>query len=180
VNPAAALRPAAVVVELGDWEYEIPSLPAADWLEALLDGWTGIVPGMLHPEDQMSVMRDLAGGAVTRDELLASARSAAEAAAGRSWWEVERLWSTASNVEFWPAISGQLLARVDLERVSLGGALNVTYVIMVESMKEDRRHQFDAMLTAPPPEAVAAGWDDDAAEDDFMAALGEQAKLHGG
>lgn len=180
MNAAAALRPAAVVVELGDWEYEIPSLPAADWLEALLAGWTGVVPGMLHAEDEISILRDQRSGAVKRAEIVAAAKSATEAAAGRRWWEVERLWSTASDQEFWPAISGQLLARVDLERVSLGGALNVIYVIMVEHMKEDKRHQFDAMLQAPPASVIAEEWDDAAAEDDFMSALGEQVKLHGG
>lgn len=180
MNAAAALRPAAVVVELGDWEYEIPRLPAADWLEALLAGWFGVVPGLLHPEDEISVLRDYRRGDVAKADLLSSAKAAVEAAAGTRWWRVERLVSTATAEEFWPAISGELLRRVDVERVSLGGALNVIYVIMVENMKEDRRHSFDAQLDAPPPEAVAEEWDDGAAEADFMSALGEQAKLHGG
>lgn len=180
MNAAAALRPAAVVVELGDWEYEIPRLPAADWLEALMGGWIGVVPGLLHPEDEISILRDYRLGRVTKAEMVASAKAAVEAAAGRRWWTAERLISTATAEEFWPSISGELLRRVDVERVSLGGALNVIYVIMVENMKEDRRHSFDAQLDAPPPEAVVEEWDDGAAEADFMSALGEQAKLHGG
>lgn len=180
MNPAAALRPAAVVVELGDWEYEIPELPAADWLEALLGGWSGVVPGMLPAEDRISILRDVFSGAITQVDVTAAARAATEAAAGRRWWEVEKLWGTASNAEVWPVVSGELLRRVDLLRVSLGGALNVMYVIMVENMKDDKRAMFDAQLAAPPPEAVAAEWDDQAAEDDFMAALGEQARLFGG
>jgi hypothetical protein len=181
VNAAAALRPAAVSVELGDWEYEIPSLPATDWLEALLGGWYGVVPGLLSAEDEISVLRDYRTGAVSKEELLASARAAVEAASGRRWWVAERLISTATNDEFWPTIHGSLVLRgVDLDRLSLGGVLNAIYVVMVENMKEDKRHSFDAQLDAPPPQAVAAEWDDGAAEEDFMAALGEQVKLHGG
>lgn len=180
MNPAAALRPAAVAVELGDWEYEIPELPAADWLEALLRGWNGVVPGMLHPDDRVSILRDVLSGTVTRADVTAAGQAAAEAASGRRWWEVERLWSTASSDEFWAVVSGQLLARVDLSRVSLGGALNVMYVIMVENLKEEKRHAFDANLEAPPAEVIAQEWDDTAAEADFMAALEQQAKLHGG
>lgn len=180
MNAAAALRPAAVVVELGDWEYEIPGLPAADWLEALLGGWTGVVPGMLHPEDEISVLRDYRLGHISKDELVTAGRVAVEAAAGRRWWVAERLISTATNDEFWPTIHGTLVLRgVDLERLSLAAVLNAIYVVMVEHMKEDKRHQFDAQLDAPPPRAVAAEWDDDAAGDDFAAALGEQVKLHG-
>jgi hypothetical protein len=180
VNPAAALRPAAVALELGDWEYEVPELPAADWLEAILAGWHGVVPGLLHPEDRISILRDQFAGSVASADILASARTACEAAGGRRWWEIERLVATATDKDFWPWISGQLLARVDLLRVSFGGALNVMYVIMVENMKEEKRHQFDAMLEAPPASVIAEEWDDEEAESDFLAALGEQAKLHGG
>lgn len=181
MNAAAALRPAAVVVELGDWEYEIPSLPAADWLEAFTDGWAGVVPGLLGVEDEISVLRDYHAGRITKDDILGAARACIEAASGRRWWQAERLLNTTLNDEFWPTLHGSLLLRgVDLERLSLGAVLNAIYVLMVENMKEDRRHQFDATLEAPPPSAVAAEWDDAAAEDDFMAALGEQAKLHGG
>lgn len=180
MNPAAALRPAAVVVELGDWEYEIPELPAADWLEALLRGWVGVVPGMLHPDDRVEILRDLFSGAISRDDITASARAAVEAASGLRWWEAERLWGTASSDELWRVISGQLLARVDLAHVSLGAALNVTYTIMVEGLKEEKRVAFDANLEAPPAEVIAEEWDDAAAEDAFMAELGRQSKLHGG
>lgn len=181
MSAAAALRPAAVEVELGDWTYEIPQLPATDWLEALLNGWTGVVPGLLHPEDEVSVLRDYYASKVSKDEVLAAARAAVEAASGRRWWVAERLIATATNGEFWPTIHGSLVLRgVNLDRLSLGAVLNAIYVLMVENMKEDKRHSFDAQLDAPPPQAVAAEWDDDAAEDDFMAALGEQAKLHGG
>lgn len=180
MNPAAALRPVAVTVGLGDWDYEIPELPAADWLEALLRGWTGVVPGMLPPEDRVSILRDQLAGAITQEDVTAAARAAAEVAAGRRWWEVERLWSTASSSEFWEVVSAQLLARVDPARVSLGGALNTIYVIMVEHMKDDKRHAFDAMLKAPPAEVIAQEWDDREAEDGFMAALSQQSKLHGG
>jgi hypothetical protein len=181
VNAAAALRPAVISVELGEWEYDIPLLYAADWLEALLSGWGGVVPGLLSDEDQISVLRDYASGRVTKDELLAAAKAVVEAATGRRWWQVERLVGTAVNDEFWPALHGSLVLRgVDLERVSFGAALNALYVLMVENMKEDKRHQFDAQLDAPPPEAVREEWDDAVAEDDFMAALGEQAKLHSG
>lgn len=180
MNPAAALRPAAVDIELGDWEYVIPELPAADWLEALLRGWGGVVPGMLPADDRVNIMRDILAGSITQGDVTAAGQEAAEAAAGRRWWEIEKLWGTASHPDYWPAVSGQLLARVDLQRVSLGGALNVIYVIMVENLKEEKRHQFDAMLQAPPASVIAKEWDDEAAEGDFLAALDEQAKLHGG
>jgi hypothetical protein len=181
VSVAASLRAAPVSVQLGEWEYDIPALPAADWLEALERGWNGVVPGLLAREDEVHVLADLFGGRITQDEITEAAQSVVEEATGRRWWTVEKLVATAMQPELWPTIHGSLMLRgTDPTTAAFGAVLNAIYVLMVENMKQEKRDSFDFQLNAPPPKVIAQEWDDEAAADDFMAALGQQANLHGG
>lgn len=184
MDALAALRPAAIVVELGEWEYTIPELPAADWITAVLapDGGA-IVPGLLVAPDRAAIWRDFALGAFTAEELAAVERDALAAAAGRPWWEADKLIRSLAAPDNFPTIHGELMLRgLDLERLSLAAALNATYAMVRKLIGHDEAAlaRFDTQLKAiPPGVAVEELYDQGEAADDFLAAMAEQQGMFG-
>lgn len=171
----ASLWPTAVWVRLGDYDYQIPEEPAAVWIRAISDPDGGaIVPGLLEPEDQRLVWRDLVMGRLKPEELSDAWREVVAVAAGRPWWEATRLVLSASARENWPAIHGKLMYRgVDLDKFSIGGFCNLIHVMALEACKDDgERAQYEFELTTPPPgvEPEEAHRSTDAAGD-FLAAM---------
>jgi hypothetical protein len=176
VDAGAALRPAPIEVQLGKWIYTIPALPAADWIEAILDDDGGaIVPGLMDEDTAYDVWREFLRGNIAKEELEQAWRYAVGAAAGQPWWQAARLVMSATNQGSWPTVHGRLTMRgVDLAAVSLGAFYNVVYFIGLESCKDDaERTTFEFQLTTPPPEVAAedalAEFD---AAGDFLAAMG--------
>lgn len=181
---AASLWPCAVEVQIGDWVYEIPDLPAADWIRAIADTDGGaIVPGLLEPEDQRLIWRDFAKGQIDEFDLRDAWRDAVGAAAGRPWWVAARLVLSATDRDNWPTIHGRLVQRgLDLERASLGGFCDVLHVMALEGCKdESARAQYEFKLTTPPPGVTPeeAHTATDAAGD-FLSAMQQFQTLGGG
>lgn len=181
---SATLWPTAVNVDLGNWTYQIPELPASVWIVAIADPAGGaIVPGLLEPEDQRLVWRDMAMGRLHPDEVSDAWRAVVTAATGRPWWEAARLVLSATAADNWMAVHGKLVQRgVDLDKYSIGGFCNVVHRMALEACKDDtERAQFEFELTTAPPgvdpeEAHAAS----NAPADFMAAMQQFQNLSGG
>jgi hypothetical protein len=175
MDAGAALRPAAIDVELGRWIYTIPALSAADWIEALLDEEGGaIVPGLLDPETRQDVWREFLKGNISKQELEDGWRAALAAVSGQPWWQAARLTMSVTAPEAWPIIHGKLTMRgVDLTQVSFGAFYNAVYYIGLQSCKdEEDRAQWEFSLTLPPPEvAPEEALASLPVEEDFMAAM---------
>lgn len=173
----AQLWPTAIDVELGDWSYQIPELPAAAWILAIADPDGGaIVPGLLEPEDQRLIWRDITMGRLHPDRIGEAWRDVVGAATGRPWWEGARLVLSAAAPDNWPIIQGRLAQRsVDLDRCSIGAFCNIIHMMALEACEnETARSQYTFELTTPPPgvapdEAHAAT----NAAADFMAAMSQ-------
>lgn len=180
MDPVASLRPAEIDVEIGAWVYTLPEMTAADWIEVLAagNGWS-IIPGLLPPEDKLSVMRDYLAGAVSSQDLLDAGRRVLEAAGGRRWWEVERLVQAAIG-ENWPTIHGSLVLKgVDVDRLTLGGFINAIWVMAVQACKkESERQSLEWEISKPPPGHIDEM--EETGEDEFASILQEQARLTGG
>lgn len=180
----ATLWPTAVDVELGDWEYQIPEYAAATWIEAIANPDGGaIVPGLLEPEDQRLIWRDIAMGRLHPDALADAWRAVVGVVGGRPWWETARLVLSATSRENWPVIQGKLARRgVDLDRCSIGAFCNIVHTMALEAAENDAaRASYEFELTTPPPgvkpdEAHAAT---DAAAD-FMSAMAQFQNLSPG
>lgn len=175
MDAGAALRPAPIELQLGEWIYTIPALPAADWIEALLgDDGGAIVPGLMDEDTARDVWREFLRGRIAKEELEQGWRHALGAASGQPWWQCARLVMSATDKESWPIVHGKLLGRgVDLERVSLGGFYNAVYFIGLEGCKDDaERSTWEFQMSMPPPEVAAeealAAFD---TAGDFMSAL---------
>jgi hypothetical protein len=180
IDALAALKIWGLEVELAGEVFEIPPRPAADWFLAILDEDTPlpVVPGLMNAEDDEQVNDLLLGGGVDIDLLVTRSREALTAAAGRPWWEADRL--IRSSAASWQVIGGELTrVGVDLEKVSLAAALNAIYVICVRTMDEKERNKFDIDLRLPPigVEGVKTEdmYDQRAAESAFAALMGQAA-----
>lgn len=172
MDGVASLRPCPVDVELGGWVYTIPPLPAADWIEAVLDG--AIFPGLLRDRaTERDVLSLLAQDEATTDELVEANRAALEVAAGRSWWSADRLIRSAMHEAVRPVLLGSLLGDgLSLRSLSLGAFCDAVYARAVYGLDEDKRGELDAELNLPPAEAADELWDDAEAEADFLAVHG--------
>lgn len=173
---AAALRPCAVEVQLGEWLYTIPELPAADWIEAIVNPDGGaVVPGLMNEVTQRDVWACFLRGQIQRQELEEAWRDVLAAATGHKWWSVTRLFLGATEAGTWPTLHGELLIRgIDLERVSIGAAYHAIYRLGLEGCKDDAeraKFQFD-IAQAPPGVDMAESFDKAEAASDFMAAMG--------
>lgn len=80
-------------------------------------------------------------------------------AAGRPWWEAERLIGTLSS----DAVLGTLLMRgCDPSRMTLAALLSAVWTLLMEGRKDDAaRAMLEAELTMPPPEAAGEAPEDD-------------------
>lgn len=170
MDPVAVLRIFPVVVTLGGEEFEIPALPAADWMEALAAGDDAVVPGLLSAGDEQAVVDMLLDGEVASSEMSDAANDAVAVAAGRPWWEARRLVGLAMAQP--DRVLGALMLRgFDFEARSLGGLCAAVYALATEGMDKKERQKLDMQLKQVPAEVLAE--DDDALSDAFMAAMAE-------
>lgn len=174
----AALRIWALEVELAGETFVVPARPAADWFLAILDEDVPLplIPGMMNADAEERISDLLLDGVVTPELITTRSRELLTAAAGRPWWEADRL--IRSSGASWHIIGGELTRLgVDLSAVSLAAALNAIYVVCVRTMDEKERNKFDIDLRLPPIgiEGVTPDemYDQRAAESAFAALMGQ-------
>lgn len=174
----AALRVWALDVELAGETFTVPPRLAVDWFLAILDEDVPLplIPGLMDLEAEDRIADLMLDGAVTAELVATRSRELLTAAAGRPWWEADRL--IRSSGASWHIIGGELTRLgVDLGKVSLAAALNAIYVICVRTMDEKERNRFDIDLRLPPigVEGVTAEemYDQRAAESAFAALVGQ-------
>jgi hypothetical protein len=173
----AALRIWALDVELGGEVFTVPARPAADWFVAILDDDVPLplIPGLMDSDAEDRISDMLLDGEIAAEDIAVRSRELLTAAAGRPWWEADRL--IRSSGESWHIIGGELTRLgVDLGTVPLAAALNAIYVVCVRTMDEKERNKFDIDLRMPPigVEGVTTEemYDVKAAESAFMALMG--------
>jgi hypothetical protein len=180
VDPVASLRAAEIEIELGEWVYLVPAMQADEWIEVLAArSPIAVVPGLLHPEDRVRVLRDLLAKRVSPDEVLTASRQVIEAAGGRRWWTVQRLVESALADGTWAALHGQMLLKgMDLSRITLAGFVNAVFVLALQGCeKQVDRDRLQWEIDKPPP-----GFADEVegtSEGEFMAMLGDQRRIAG-
>lgn len=165
-------------MELAGQTYVVPARPAADWFVAILDEDVPLplIPGLMDGDAEERIADGLLDGTIDADMITQRSRELLTEAAGRPWWEADRL--IRSSGASWHIIGGELTRLgVDLSAVSLGAALNAIYVICVRTMDEKERNKFDIDLRMPPigvegikPEDM---YDQRAAESAFAALMGQ-------
>jgi hypothetical protein len=151
VDPAASLRCWALEIDLGGRTYEVPALPAADWLPVLLEGDPLLVLDMFVSIEDGETIDDLIlAGQVKADELTEALIGAVEQTAGRPFMASYVL--VQATARHWATISGRLSQRgFRWDREPLGAALDAVYSIITMNMKDEDRVKFEALLDTPMP-----------------------------
>jgi hypothetical protein len=173
----AALKIWALDVDLAGETFTVPPIPAVGWFVAILDDQTPLplIPGLMDGDAEERITDLLLDGKLDPQDITKRSRELLTSAAGRPWWEADRL--IRSSAESWQVIGGELTRLgVDLGAVSLAAALNAIYVICVRTMDEKERNKFDIDLRLPPigVEGVTTEemYDEKAASAAFMALMG--------
>lgn len=173
----AALKIWALDVDLAGETFTVPPIPAVGWFVAILDDTTPLplIPGLMDGSAEERITDMLLDGAITPEDIVTRSRELLTAAAGRPWWEADRLIRSAA--ESWQVIGGELTRLgVNLDAVSLAAALNAIYVVCVRTMDEKERNKFDIDLRMPPVGVegvtVEEMYDEKAASAAFAALMG--------
>lgn len=143
--------------------YEIPALPAREWLVAHLDDDPlAIFPGLLADDDEDALL-----DAIEDDEdPLTSQRCSdlglallGEASGGWRWWEADRLVHVA--IAGWAYLDGPAARQgVDLLELPFDRFCSAVYSWRVENAEKKDREEFDRWLSAPPPAILLASDED--------------------
>ncbi len=145
-NPARSLWPAPVGFTVAGQDYEIPPVPAADWLNTLMQQWTpddlllDLLPDgiqvvlKMEPEDVEPLVLELI-----------------EEASGRDWWVALRLLGAIKGG--WNVLGPEMILQgVDPQRLSLAGWLDAMTLLMLRAMNKDDHAMFLAQVELPPAE----------------------------
>lgn len=150
---AAAFRSTPYTVHVDDAEYVFHPVPAARWLDALgAPGWPLTVTSNFTEGMSYTRLYDaLSEDRLPEDHVLRTARAALAEAAGRPWWEAERLASMALRPEF----LGHLLMRgADPATMTLAAFLALVHATVMQAQDRMGQMKFDAEISMPPPEAL--------------------------
>lgn len=152
-DPRASLRPTSIQIRLGGWMWEIPALPAADWLDVLMVGASlsldDVFPGLLDQEERNQIEDALMEGRVDLNAMYEATMEAISMAAGRPWWTAIQLIETARDQ--WNVLGGRLILKgVDAERLSLSAWLDALMTSIIDNMDRSKLPMYLAHLETPP------------------------------
>jgi len=177
VDARASLRQWGVIVDVGGVEYEIPPLPAADWVLAVINSEHEIFPTMaLLPEDDYEDLkyRVLIEGVATLDDVATASKDALEVASGWRWWSAETMINSAAAE--WRLIAGEMTKRgLDPGKLPLGAWLNGLYAMATENLKPEERLAFNMRLDKAPVGAITKEEREQQAAQMWAAAMAEAA-----
>jgi hypothetical protein len=166
-----------IFVDFGGHNFQIPPLPASEWLKVLLAesiDLEAVFPGLAGPETIGKVNSLILDGAGSQDELEQVILDVLEVAAGRRWWIALRL--CVSVRAHWEWVGGDLARHgVSPFDVPLSYWLDGAYATMIQGImdrtdKPRRVSEWTRALTDPPPQERRR----EVADDDgsaFLAAL---------
>lgn len=148
VDPAASMRIWAVELNLGGRVFEIPALPAADWLPILMEGDTVAVLDLTEdPELDLMII----SGEITPTELAAAIDAAVEQVAGRPVYQATVLAQVAQLQ--WTVVGGDLARRgFRWDEVPLGAALDAIHVTVLAHLRTTANQEETQAGLASPAE----------------------------
>lgn len=148
---AAALAPYPIVVPLAGRDWEIPALPAREWIRAVArtDAEAAVMPGLLEPEDAERLMDRAMAGRVASADLRRASYEAITQAAGRDWWQAVRLVGAADDPL--GRMYGELTLRgVDAGAVSFAAWCAAVYTLLSRNLDANKIAKLHAQLMLVP------------------------------
>lgn len=168
-----SLKPWPVTAWWNGQGFDIPALPAVDWITAVFDegraDWLGVFPGLcgdsVREEVEQLILR---GNLDDFDDLVSVARDALAAAAGRDWWVATALIGSVNGA--WNVIGGEYVIRgVDAGTLSLSAWLDASLHLMLRAMDPKDHAMFLSQLELPPVEVRDEMPEPEIAADAFLA-----------
>ncbi len=149
-DPVWSLRPWPVSVRVAGGMYEIPALPAVDWLTVLMTddpALDDIFPGLLDEADQDVVTEAMLDGHL--EETFSVCLDIITAVSGRPWYIAMRLIDVARTS--WHVLGAEMLLKgVDAEKLSLSGWLDILVLTIMKNIDPKDAAMFTMRLEAPP------------------------------
>lgn len=144
-HPTRSLRPVPLVFTVAGTEFEVPPLPAADWLGTLMQDWI--------PDD---VILDLVPNGVAAVMAIDDPQDCenlvlalVEEASGRDWWVALRLIGAIAGG--WHVLGPEMfLNHVDPQQLSLAGWLDAMSLILARAMDREHLAMFWSQVELPP------------------------------
>lgn len=154
VDPIASLRVWAVELELAGRTFQVPGLPAADWLPLLL---AGDVFGVIDLMDDSAELDELiVTGEVDPRELTDAVHAVVEQACGRPVHVAILLAGVART--HWPLIGGELArAGFRWDQVPIAAALDAIRSVVMAHVKKDSGDRLQALFDSDVPPAGMVG-----------------------
>jgi hypothetical protein len=150
-DPVWALKPWPVIIQVAGVEYEIPALPAADWLAILM-------ADPFDPDDLILSLvvngKDLLfAETVSADDLEYVCLDIITTASARPWWIALRLIAMARAN--WSVLGAELILKgVNPAQISLAAWLDALLLTALKNMDSKDVTMFTMKLEEPPPEEM--------------------------
>jgi hypothetical protein len=165
-SPVRSLRPTPIPFTVAGLEFEIPALPAADWLNTFMQDWT--------PDDVLLDLLDNGVDVVFKlepDEVEDLVMDIIEEATGRYWWVALRLIGAVQGG--WHVLGAEMvLQHVDPEKLSLASWLDAMTLVILRVMDKDNVTMFVSQLELPPVKVRAEIMDGmEMSQDQFMSLM---------
>jgi len=170
-DPVWSLQPWPVSVTFAGHLFEVPAVPAVDWLQHLMSPDADPLdafPGMLSDGDQELINDALLDGAVSMDDVYETCLNVITNVSGRPWWVTLRLVEVAK--QSWHSLGAEMLLRgVDATKLSLSGWLDVLLLLIMRNIDPKDAMMFTMKLEQVPPELAAEQKEPEISRSDFMA-----------
>lgn len=146
-DPVWSLKPWPVAVTLGGLDFEIPALPAADWLAVLMKDELDLSEFLFEmiPDSEIALFN----ADISIDAVYSACLDVIGLVSARNWWITLRLIGVAR--ESWDVLGGEMIFRnVDAARISLSAWLDVLLLVILRSMDPKDTTSFTMRLEMPP------------------------------
>lgn len=148
-----------------------PHLNAAVWCELLSTRqWPVRLIHLMDPDPYEALLKDIESSTLDADGLLALARAALADAAGRPWWEAERLVATCT-ADGGRLLGMVLLAGVRPDQLTLAAFCCAVWAQITKGADATGLLKAQSELCVPPPEVSFEELED---EEDDMTAMVER------
>lgn len=151
-DPVWSLRPWPVTVKAIGTLFEIPALPATDWLAILMTAepeLEDLFPGLLEESEQELLEDALLDGFISVEECYGITLDIISMVAGRPWWVAMRLIQMA--LTSWQVLGAELILKgVDSEKLSLSAWLDVLLLTIMRNIDSKDATMFSIRLEQPP------------------------------
>lgn len=149
-----SLKPWPAQIYLGGHEFEIPAVPAADWIPAIIDmteDTVGLLMGLLSEDDQGRLTDLMFTGSVDVEDLFDLCTDLLTTVGARPWWVTIRLISVAQ--QNWDTVGAEMILKgVNASIMSLSGWLDVFLLVLLRMMDPKQTTMFTTKLEMIPPE----------------------------